>query len=94
MCMGLKLIQLLIIFKGEVILLAKKGRKGNIKVTRESKSGRNKKFKDETTGRTMTRAELNKAINNGTYSGYHVRNVNGKKTPVSNPDSSKRNNLG
>lgn len=42
----------------------------------------------------MTRAELNKAINNGTYSGYHVRNVNGKETPVSNPDSSKRNNLG
>lgn len=42
----------------------------------------------------MTRAELNKAINNSTYSGYHVRNVNGKETPVSNPDSSKRNNLG
>ena len=74
--------------------MAKKGSKGNIKVTCESKSGRNKKFKDQTTGCTMTRAELNKAINNSTYSGYHVRNVNGKETPVSNPDSSKRNNLG
>jgi len=77
-----------------VILLVKKGRKGNIKVTHENKSGRNKKFKDQTTGRRMTRTELNKAIKNGTYSGYHVRNVNGKITPVSNPDSSKRNNLG
>ena len=85
---------MLLVIKYLAIHLAKKGRKGNIKVTCESKSGRNKKFKDQTTGRTMTRAELNKAINNSTYSGYHVRNVNGKETPVSNPDSSKRNNLG
>ena len=85
---------MLLVIKYLAIHLAKKGRKGNIKVACESKSGRNKKFKDQTTGRTMTRAELNKAINNSTYSGYHVRNVNGKETPVSNPDSSKRNNLG
>ena len=85
---------MLLVIKYLAIHLAKKGRKGNIKVTCESKSGRNKKFKDQTIGRTMTRAELNKAINNSTYSGYHVRNVNGKETPVSNPDSSKRKNLG
>lgn len=74
--------------------MVKRVRKGNIKVTRESKTGRNKRFKDLTTGRSMSRSEFNTAIKNGTYRGYHTRKINGKLTPVSNPDKSKRNNLG
>lgn len=74
--------------------MAKKGRKGRIKVVYETKFGRNKRFKDMDTGRYMSRTEFNKAIKNGTYNNYHTRSINGKVTPVSNPDKSKRNNLG
>lgn len=69
------------------------GRK-NIRVTSESSSGRNQKFVDPTSNRTMTRAQFADKIENGQYSGYHVRNVNGLRTPASNPDRSEGNNLG
>lgn len=68
------------------------GRK-NIQVTSESESGRNLKFKDPDTGRGMTRVEFVKKIEDGKYSGYHVRVVNGLKTPASNPDMKEGNNL-
>lgn len=64
-----------------------------ITVTKESKSGRNEKFHDNYTGKDMTRAQLVKEIKNGNYDNYHIRELNGIKTPVSNPDSSKNNNL-
>ena len=64
-----------------------------ITVTQESNSGRNQKFKDNYTGDNMTRSQFVHSIEQGNYSNYHVRNVNGVKTPVSNPDSSKNNNL-
>ncbi|MFL2071183.1 hypothetical protein ACEN32_02600 [Marinilactibacillus psychrotolerans] len=67
--------------------------KRKVRVTKESKTGRNERFVDDTTGRSMTRTEFNKAINNGTYENYHTRNIGGKITPVSNPDKSKGNNL-
>ena len=38
--------------------------------------------------------KLNKKIESGSYDNYHVRNINGVKTPVSNPDSKSGNNLG
>jgi hypothetical protein len=42
----------------------------------------------------MTRGQFVREINNGNYENYHVRNINGIPTPVSNPDSTRNNNLG
>lgn len=64
-----------------------------VSVTSESKTGRNKTFHDNYSGKNMTRKEFCKAINNGGYSNYHTRKINGVETPCSNPDSSKNNNL-
>lgn len=41
----------------------------------------------------MTRQDFVKAIKAGNYPNYHVRNIHGILTPVSNPDKSKNNNL-
>ena len=65
-----------------------------VSVTNESKSGRNTHFRDNKTGQSMTRAQFVKKIESGSYDNYHVRNINGVKTPVSNPDSKSGNNLG
>jgi len=54
--------------------------------TKESKTGRNTHFE-------ITRAQLVKQIENGTIGGYHIRVINGVKTPCSNPDGNKKNNL-
>ncbi len=67
--------------------------KKRITVTQESDTGRNKKFHDNKTGEDLTRAQLVKKIEKGEYEDYHVRKINNVKTPVSNPDSSKNNNL-
>lgn len=64
-----------------------------IKVTQESDSGRNEQFHDNFTGGNMTRIQLVKKIENGDYPNYHTRKINGIETPVSNPDSTKNNNL-
>jgi hypothetical protein len=64
-----------------------------VSVTSEGKSGRNKQFHDNYTGRDMSRAQFVKEINKGNYDNYHVRVINGVPTPVSNPDNSERNNL-
>jgi len=64
----------------------------NVKVTSETKSGRNKRFKSPSAN--MSRKEFVSRIERGYYPGYHVRKVNGIKTPASNPDKSKGNNLG
>ena len=65
-----------------------------VKVIKESDSGRNTKFQDINTGETMTRAQFVKEIKQGNYDDYHVRNINGLNTPVSNPDGKAKNNLG
>ena len=65
-----------------------------VSVTKESQSGRNTKFRDNHTGRTMTRAQFVKSIEKDNYANYHVRKVNNVKTPVSNPDRTRNNNLG
>lgn len=67
---------------------------GRLKVTGESDTGRNISFEDTKSGRQMSRAEAVRAIERGAYPDYHVRKVNGLKTPASNPDKSERNNLG
>ena len=66
---------------------------GRVKVTQESDSGRNQRFRDTRTGQEMTRAELVKKIEAGQYPNYHVRKINKIKTPVSNPDDTTNNNL-
>ena len=64
-----------------------------IKVTEESDSGRNQKFHDNHTGEDMTRKQFVSKVEADEYSNYHIRKINGIKTPVSNPDKSKANNL-
>ena len=64
-----------------------------VTVTQESETGRNQRFHDNRTGADMTRAQFVKEIERGNYSHYHVREINGVKTPVSNPDGSENNNL-
>lgn len=59
----------------------------------ESENGRNELFRDNYTKQTMNRTEFVSAIQNGDYSNYHVRNINGVLTPCSNPDASTNNNL-
>ena len=66
---------------------------GRIKVTQESDSGRNQRFRDTRTGEDMTRAQFVKQIEAGQYPNYHVRKINRVKTPVSNPDETTNNNL-
>ncbi|AAS71213.1 hypothetical protein RBB68_13305 [Leptospira interrogans] len=66
----------------------------NIKVTKESNTGLNKEFYDPSRGKSMTRGEFVEEIKNGKYPDYHVLDLEGKKIPRSNPDNSKRNNLG
>ncbi|PCJ47669.1 MAG: hypothetical protein COA74_11070 [Gammaproteobacteria bacterium] len=68
------------------------GRK-RITVTKESGTGRNQKFHDNHTGSDMTRTQFVNKIEKGDYLNYHVREVNGIKTPVSNPDATRNNNL-
>lgn len=65
-----------------------------VKVTRESDSGRNEQFHDNFTGNDMTRSQFVSKIKDGFYSNYHIRNINGIDTPVSNPDKKRNNNLG
>ena len=60
----------------------------------QSPTGRNTRFRDNYTGRAYTRDQLVRRIESGAYPHYHVRVVNGVKTPVSNPDRSTNNNLG
>lgn len=65
----------------------------SVVVTNESDSGRNQNFHDNKSGKDMTRARFVKEIEQGNYDDYHVRVVNGIKTPVSNPDGKEGNNL-
>lgn len=65
-----------------------------VRVTEESDSGRNQRFFDPVRHRSMSRAKFVQAIGQGKYPDYHVRRINGVKTPVSNPDKTKSDNLG
>ncbi len=64
-----------------------------VTVTKESNTGRNQQFHDNRTGADMTRPQFVKEIEQGNYPNYHVRKINGVKTPVSNPDETEGNNL-
>lgn len=79
--------------KNLIILNHYSGVRKRVTVTKESNSGRNQKFHDNYSGDHMSRAQFVKNIEQGNYSNYHVREINGVKTPVSNPDATKNNNL-
>ncbi|MGF1488300.1 MAG: hypothetical protein ACFBSE_14535 [Prochloraceae cyanobacterium] len=59
----------------------------------KSKTGRNLQFRDNLTGRVMNLKQFAEAIELGKYSRYHTRTIGGLKTPCSNPDYSRFNNL-
>lgn len=65
-----------------------------VRVTNESESGRNLKFYDTKSHKTMNRPEFVKQIEAGRFPDYYVRKMHGLKTPISMPDSSESNNLG
>ena len=66
----------------------------NIKVTKESESGLNQKFHVTSQGE-VNRGDLNLQITQGKHPYYHImHHQSGAKVPRSNPDKSKRNNLG
>lgn len=67
---------------------------GRIKVTKESDTGRNEIFHDNRTGKNMSRPQFVQKIEDGQYPKYHIRKIDGVKTPASNPDKSEENNLG
>ncbi|MCD8085775.1 MAG: hypothetical protein LUF28_05540 [Clostridiales bacterium] len=69
-------------------------KKPRVTVNTESDSGRNLTFHDNVTGRNMNSEQFVRSIELGRYEEYHVRTINGVKTPVSNPDKNKQNNLG
>ncbi len=71
----------------------KSSKKPNLKVVKESSTGRNTKLQDTRTGKVMTPTQVKAAINRGEYPGYHSRTVNKKTVIASNPDGTKRNNL-
>lgn len=64
-----------------------------VRVIEESESGLNKRFRDEATGKEMSRGEFVQQINSGNYPGYHVMVTNGLRIPRSNPDKFEGNNL-
>ena len=66
----------------------------SVRVTKETPKGRNVGFKDKATKTTMTKQQFVRKIESGAFPGYHIRVINGIKTPVSNPDGSTSNNLG
>ena len=65
-----------------------------ITVIQESETGRNERFRDNYSGDEMTRNQFVREIERGNYPNYHIREIDGVDTPVSNPDQSERNNLG
>lgn len=66
----------------------------NVRSITQNSTGRNITFKDVSLGTKMTRSQFVAKIENNKYSDYHIRTINGIKTPCSNPDKSERNNLG
>ncbi len=67
--------------------------KKRVVVTIESDTGRNERFHDNRTSQDMTRTQFVNKIENNLYPNYHIRKINGVKTPVSNPDNTTNNNL-
>lgn len=65
-----------------------------ISVVEQTETGRNEQFRINGTGEVVSREELVGRIDNGEFPNYHTREIQGVKTPVSNPDGKEGNNLG
>ena len=65
-----------------------------VQVIDENDTGRNVRFLDPNAGKEMTRPEFVREIEQGNYPEYHVREIEGIKTPCSNPNGKERDNLG
>ena len=65
-----------------------------LKTINVSNTGRNLIFLDTKNNKELTLEQLVKMIENGKYLDYHIMRINGIKTPCSNPDKNKKNNLG
>ncbi|MDJ0717918.1 MAG: hypothetical protein QNJ54_27475 [Prochloraceae cyanobacterium] len=59
----------------------------------QTQTGRNIRFRDNLTGKVMSLKQFVEAIDRGLYHHYHNRRIGGRKTPCSNPDFSRFNNL-
>ena len=57
--------------------------RGRVRVTDQSTTGRNVRFRDTARHLSMSRADFVRRIERGEYPDYHVRRVNRVKTPVS-----------
>ena len=68
--------------------------KREVVVIAKDNKGRNKTFKDLRTNEEMSRSKVNTQINKDIYKTLHTRKINNVVYPVSNPDNSKKNNLG
>lgn len=66
----------------------------NVKTISQNSTGRNTTFKDISSGVKMSRSQFVTKIENNKYPDYHVRMINDIKTPCSNPDKNRKNNLG
>lgn len=66
----------------------------NIKTIFESNTGKNLIFRNPSNGQFMSHSQFVTKISLIGVPGYHNRNINGILTPVSNPDKSRKNNLG
>ncbi len=64
-----------------------------VSTIKESNTGRNERFRDNYKNIEMTRNQFVKQIEQGNYPKHHVRVIDGVKTPVSNPDGTRNNNL-
>jgi hypothetical protein len=64
-----------------------------ITVTRETQTGLNTHFNVPGRGE-MTRGKLAREVDSGKHPGYHTRRLEGRRIIASNPDCSKKNNLG
>jgi len=65
-----------------------------IQKVNETATGRNVTFRDNQTQQILTRTQVVQLIESGNLQGYHIRRINGIKTPCSNPDNTSNNNLG
>lgn len=72
-------------------------RKGILKVTKESETGRNLEFQNIGNNEKLTATQLINRLETGksVYNqGYYIKHQDGEKYIVSKPDGNEKNNLG
>lgn len=69
---------------------------GKLKVTKESKTGRNLEFQNVGNNEKLTAAQLIKRLETGNSAyneNYYIKHQDGQKYIVSKPDGNEKNNL-